>query len=189
MSGTFMLDEQELISFKSYLLKVARISPATASDYVKRIITICKEEKIDFSALQENINKLAEEYTEGEKKELGKRSHNSYRSALLQFQRFVGQGGTVSKPTAEPKYHFEVNQVPGEGFGTIKLYDEDHNLLDTQMTLDMKTHSSAEGSRDIAEKCIKMMFDHVYNKNADKLYEVLGTLDCSLAVSGKNIRL
>ena len=187
MNNAHKKEEGKLTPFKTFLRTEARISESTASDYVKRIVTICKEEGIGAEALTEKIDAIVRDYTEGEKQELGKRSHNSYRSALLQFQRFAKQGGVIKSTNAAPEYHFEVNQVPGEGFGTIKLYDKDGNLLDTQATLDKHHHAVSEMSRDLAEKCIKMMFDRVYDKDASKLYEVLRTLNCSLTISGKKI--
>ena len=189
MNNAYKMKELELAPFKVYLRTEAKLSELTTNDYVKRIITICKEENIDISALFENIDKISFDYTEGNKQDLGRRSHNSYRSALLQFKKFVSSGGAINSNSKKPKWHFEVNQVPGEGFGTIKLYDENNNLIDTQFTLDMHHHTSQEGSRDVALKCIDMMFKNAYNKDTTKLYEVLGTLDCSLTVSGKKIVL
>ena len=189
MNNAHKKEAETLITFKTYLLTQAGIAESTASDYVKRIVTISKEEGKSIEELSENINAIVYDYTEGEKQERGQRSHNSYRSALLKFQAFMAQGGTIKSTHVEPKYRFDVNQVPGELFGTIKLYDQDGNLLDTQTTLDKHHYEPSKMTRDLAEKCIKMMFDKVYNKDATKLFEVLRMLDCSLTVSGKKIIL
>ncbi len=189
MNNAYKKEEQKLIAFKTYLLADAKLSELTAADYVKRIITVCKEENYSYDFLKENIADIAFDYTKGEKQELGRRSHNSYRSAILQFQKFVNAGGSITPNNKKPSYHFEIDQVPGEHFGTIKLYDQDGTLLDTQVTLDMNFYSPSEGTRDVAKKCINMMFEKVYGKDTSKLYEVLKMLDCSLTISGHDINL
>ena len=80
-------DEQtlRLDTFKLYLIKDAKLSEITARDYVKRILSICNQEGITLDDLVENIEHYAYEYSDGSKIELGKRSHNSYRSAIKQF--------------------------------------------------------------------------------------------------------
>ena len=187
MNNAHKKEEEKLIPFKTYLLIEAQIAESTAADYVKRIVTICREENIDVDYLSEHIDAIVREYTEGAKQDLGRRSHNSYRSALLRFQKFVQRGGVINSTSKNPKYHFEINQVPGELFGAIKLYDRNGKLLDTNVTLDKHHYSAAEISRDLMEKCVKMMFDKVYGKDDSKVLEVLRTLDCSLTISGKVI--
>ena len=191
MNYAYKKEEEKYIAFKTYLLTEAKLSELTANDYVRRLITICKENNIDYSHLEENIDTITYDYTKGSKIDLGKRSHNSYRSALLQFQKFVKNGGSVNNNAKQStaKYHFEVYQVPGETFGAIKLYDENSKLIATNATLDKDNHDVSKMSRDMIEKCIKMMFDNVYNKDTSKLLQVLRMLECSLTVSGKKIIL
>lgn len=189
MRNSYKVEEEKLIPFKTYLLEVEKLAESTASDYVKRIITICKEEEIDYEYLQENIEKFCFDYTDGDKKALGQRSHNSYRGALLQFKKFVTEhNGVLSfNSKVKPKYHFDVNRVPGEHFGVIKLYDENNNVIDTDTTISREHHSTEETSRDLYFKCINMMFRSVYNKDNTKLLDVLRSLDASFTIEGKDI--
>ena len=189
MRNAYKVEEDKLIPFKTYLLNEEKLAESTASDYVKRIITICKEEDIDVNYLQENIEQICFDYTEGKKKDLGQRSHNSYRGALLQFKKFTVQykGVLPSNNNVKPKYHFEVNRVPNEHFGVIKLYDENNNVIDTDTTLSREHYSPSEMSRDLYHKCIEMMFRSVYNKDNTKLLDVLRSLDASFTIEGKDL--
>ena len=69
--------KEKLTSFKLYLMNKKMVSNQTASDYVNRIIKICIEEDLSVEDLKNKGDKLLYEYTEGSKKELGDRSHNS----------------------------------------------------------------------------------------------------------------
>jgi hypothetical protein len=70
MNNAYKAEEEKLIPFKTYLLKEEKISESTASDYIKRIITICKENEIDVEHLQTNIDQICFDYTQGSKKGL-----------------------------------------------------------------------------------------------------------------------
>lgn len=81
--------KQSLGYFKTYLLYVRKISKATADDYCKRIKKICKDEKLTYTELGQQIEKYICLYTNGEKKEVGSMSHNGYSNALKHYLTFV----------------------------------------------------------------------------------------------------
>lgn len=189
MKNAYKVEEEKFIPFKTYLLEKEKLAESTAADYVKRIITICREEGIDHQYLQEHIEEICFEYTDGDKKALGQRSHNSYRGALLQFKKFVidHHGTLKTNSNVKPKYHFEVNRVPNEHFGVIKLYDENNNVIDTDTTLSVEHHPAKEASRDLYFKCINMLFRSVYNKDNTKLLDLLRLLNVPLTIDGNVI--
>ena len=188
MNNAYKAEEEKLIPFKTYLLKEEKISESTASDYIKRIITICKENEIDVEHLQTNIDQICFDYTQGSKKDLGQRSHNSYRSAILKFHKFVTKcGGVLSSNNTKPKYHFEVYRIPNEHFGVIKLYDENNNLVATETTLSREHYDTKTVSKDMLLKCLNMMFKYIYDKDNTEIIEVLRTIGVSLTLEGKDI--
>ncbi len=64
-------------------------NPSTVYDYVKRVEKICERERISIKKLAENIDVYVKKYdTFGSEAEFGKRSHNSFISALKRFEDF-----------------------------------------------------------------------------------------------------
>ena len=181
--------EKEFTAFKTYLLSVRKISEATASDYIKRLITICKEEEISVEELTNNIEKICFEYTEGEKVELGKRSHNSYRSALIQYRNFVtsNSNNAQNKTRPEPEYHIVIEKVPNEHFGTIKLLDKNNKLIALDVSLSKEMVSTNELGNDMFTKCLDMIFRTIYKDTYNKQLEIIKNLNISLTMDGKKI--
>ena len=81
--------EQYLIS-KGYKEYTPSGLPSTVYDYSKRIDAVCEWENTDWYGLAAKISNLLPEYEEGGgKAHLGAKSHNSVRSALKCFERFL----------------------------------------------------------------------------------------------------
>ena len=85
-----------LNKFENYLIKqgysVSTPSgkPSTVYDYIKRIETICERENISINTLSNNIDNYVEKYGPlGNEAEFGKKSHNSYISALKKFKDYL----------------------------------------------------------------------------------------------------
>ena len=85
-----------LENFKIYLIKQGYSEstpsgkPSTVYDYGKRIERICEREGISINQLADNIDVYVKKYdTFGSEVEFGKRSHNSYISALKRFEEFM----------------------------------------------------------------------------------------------------
>ena len=190
MTEYFEKQTLRLDAFKLYLIKDSKLSEITARDYVKRIVSICNEEKIILDDLVENIEHYAYEYSDGSKIELGKRSHNSYRSAIKHFYNFIkNAGGTISaNPNIKPKYNFEIYKIPGEHFGIIKLIDlETNQVIDTETSISREHHSATEVHRDISLKCLDMVFRTIYANDNSKLDDILSSLGISLTIDGNKI--
>ncbi len=67
-------------------------NPSTVYDYIKRINRIIVWETLTWDSLKDNISHVITVYDiGGEKEYIGRKSHNSYISALRAFKRFVGQ--------------------------------------------------------------------------------------------------
>lgn len=181
--------EKEFVAFKTYLISVKKISETTASDYIKRLISICKEEDIGFEELTNNIEKICYEYTEGEKVELGKRSHNSYRSALIHYRNFVtlNNNNSQNKARPEPEYHIVIERVPNEHFGTIKLLDKDNKLIGLDVSLSKEQVSTGDLGNDMFAKCLDMIFRTVYKGTYNKQIEIIKSMNISLTMDGKKI--
>ena len=65
-------------------------NPSTAIDYAWRISKIIEREGITLDTLSVNISKYLELYgRNGEKWSIGKRSHESYYNALMQFKKWT----------------------------------------------------------------------------------------------------
>ena len=181
-----------LDAFRLYLIKDAKLSEITARDYVKRILSICNQEGITLDDLVENIEHYAYEYSDGSKIELGKRSHNSYRSAIKQFYKFIkNAGGTISaNPNIKSKFHIEIYKIPGEHFGIIKLIDlETNQVLDTETSISKEHHSGAEVQKDISLKCINMIFRTIYANDNSKLCDILSSSGISMTIDGTKVNL
>ena len=158
MKKHLMDESQRLEPFKLYMVSKEKMTPLVASDYCKRILTICREENVDLSALGESIDRICIEYTEGSKAEFGRRSHNAYRAALKKYQKFLSQGGApTAAPTKAPSYRVVVQHVPNEHFGTIKLYDANDNLIDVECTKDTKLAGVPETANEMFVKCVSML--------------------------------
>ena len=85
-----------LQKFKQYLITRGfkeyseNARPSTVIDYVSRVNKICLREGMTEQQLADNINTILEQYGRlGEKWTIGKKSHESYFNALLQFKKFV----------------------------------------------------------------------------------------------------
>ena len=182
-----------LISFKLYLKNVEKIADSTADGYVKRILAICREEDLALEALAENVKEIYYEYSEGAKRELGMRSHNSYRAALKHFCRFVTEyHGKLDKSnpasaSPAPTCRIEIRRVPNERFGVIRLFDKAGKLLDTSVTLSRETHSSDEITHDLALKSLIMMLQNVYKNDSAKIFEILMKAGASLSIDGRKV--
>ena len=186
--------EESFIHFKLYLTSVEKVAGSTADGYVKRIVAICREEGITPEELAGRIKELYYEYSEGSKKELGMRSHNTYRAALKHFYHYVidhhGQLGRQSQQTTtsrEPNYLIDVTRVPDERFGVIKLRDKDGTLLDTAAMISLETHSTDETIDDMLLKSLIMLVKTIYKKDSDGAMALIQTLGASLTMDGKKI--
>lgn len=97
------IDKKDLNGFREYLKKEVNLSDSTVEDYCKRIIMICRFEEITLEDIHDNIETLCNDYTEGNKKDLGAKSHNSYRSALIKFKNYIVYSNT-NKQNINKKY-------------------------------------------------------------------------------------
>ena len=85
-----------LENFKQYLINKgykeysANLSPSTAIDYPWRISKIVEKENITLEQLSADIQKYLELYGRtGEKWCVGRKSHESYLNALIQYKNFM----------------------------------------------------------------------------------------------------
>lgn len=183
--------EESFIHFKLYLTSVEKVAGSTADGYVKRIVAICREEGITPEELAGRIKELYYEYSEGSKKELGMRSHNTYRAALKHFYHYVIEHhGKLDQPpkaasASEPKYRIEVNQFPNERFGVIKLRDKDGTLLDTAATMSRDTHTTDDVMYDMVSKALTMLLQEVYKKDVNGALDLMKTLGASFSMDDK----
>lgn len=187
------LEINRLIHFKVYLTGEKKIADSTADGYVKRVLAICREENLTLEGLMGCIKGLYYEYSEGAKRELGMRSHNSYRAALKHFYHFVIEHhGKLDQPpkaasASEPKYRIEVDQFPHERFGVIKLRDKDGKVLDTAATMSRDTHSSDDMADDMALKALIMLIQNVYKKDMNGALDLMKTLGASFTLDGEKL--
>lgn len=186
MNNNYKYELTKLNGFKQYLTEKKRISEITATDYCKRVMTIAREEEMSLEELTEKIEKICYEYTKGEKVELGKRSHNSFRAALTHYCSFISQnGGSLNANTnKEPSYYFEIEGVRGEGFGIIRLYDKNRKLLAVEVTALTKQLNSNEINRDIAVKCLNMLFNSAYKNDVSSLWSLVEKLNTTATIDG-----
>ena len=122
---------QSLAYFKTYLLYVRKISKATADDYCKRIKKICRDEKLTYSELNTQIEKIACIYTEGEKKEIGNMSHNSYSNALKQYLAFVKYSEDI---VVEWDHTIKLGKTKS-GMPNVSIYDEKNSETISSVSL------------------------------------------------------
>ena len=180
-----------LVTFRLYLKTVEKVVDSTADGYVKRILAICREENLSLDTLAENIKDVYFEYSAGAKRELGMRSHNSYRAALKHFCRFVTEyHGKLDKSnpasaSPTPTCRIEIRRVPNERFGVIRLFDKAGKLLDTSVTLSRESHSADEITQDLAMKSLIMVLQNVYKNDSAKIFEILRNAGVSLSIDGK----
>ena len=192
--------DSEIAKLESFKLALTNsISEKTADDYCKRLLTICREENIDVDTLTNNIKDICYDYVEGEKKELGKRSHNSYRAALLKYESFVlnnnvqsanfqTKKASNSTPKKSPNYRIEIQRVQGEHFGTIKLYDEANKFIAIDFTKDVSLAGSRAVSDDMILKCLMMLIAATPGKPSVKVIEILQKeFNVSITIDGKKV--
>ncbi len=82
--------------FKAYLKKKGYAEytpsgkPSTVYDYIKRIDRICKIENYSWQRLTDNIDCIIDLYdSNGEKADIGNKSHRAFINALKRFQEFI----------------------------------------------------------------------------------------------------
>ncbi len=81
---------EEFLISEGYKKFTSSGKPSTVYDYVKRIDKVCEWENLNWQGLANNIKSVLPEYTEnGTKAELGAKSHNAAKCALICFERFV----------------------------------------------------------------------------------------------------
>jgi site-specific recombinase XerD len=94
------MDKMPLLDeFEKYLIErgYSQITPSgfpsTTRDYAKvRIPKICEREKISVEQLAANIRHYVEKYGDsGREREFGRKSHNSFISALKRFEEFINR--------------------------------------------------------------------------------------------------
>jgi len=167
-------------NFKMYLLDTAGIAPYTANDYIKRIIKICEEENVLVEDINSHIETWKEEYTTGSKKELGSRSHNSYRSAILKYYEYFV---SLNNKTTNNKYQVII-QRQGSGFGSAILKSPSGKNLCSEIILQGKKH---EIMRKVWEMLWDMFDDKGYNENGVSWTSLFQQLNVTVTIDGKKV--
>ncbi len=181
MNNHYKQQEMKLTGFRQYLIKEKHISEITAADYCKRVITVAREEGVSLEKLTDDIERVRFEYTEGSKAELGRRSHNSFRAAIIHYCSYVMRnGGTLnSQHDTKPSYVVDIHGIPEEGIQVIRLYDKrgDGALIDVDYSKNGET-------RDLAIKCLNIVFNSAFKDNPSMLWDILKGLGVSLITDG-----
>ena len=208
-------DNNVLEAFYYHLIKKGKRNN-TAYDYVRRIGAICKEFNVDIGELYSrksacSIDDLIGMYSKGGvKNDENVKRHNSPLSALKQFSLFMDEtainvndvflyderfylsskGGTV-KPSgsANPaRYHIEIQRVPHEKFGTIKLYDSSDTLIAADVTMNRGTADGKTVTDDLMLKCLLMLIKADPNEQTGKVIDIIrNEFSVSLSIDDKKI--
>ena len=98
-------------------------------------LAYCKEEGIEITDLSDKIETLCYDYTEGTKKELGARSHNSYRSAIISFKNYiVWARNNQSKTDKQFLVHMCLSKIKKNLIGYAELTDTSTGqVMDTKV--------------------------------------------------------
>ncbi len=160
---------EKLNTFKLYLKTKEKLSDSTIEDYCKRIITICREEEFDIDYLNENIEKICYDYSDGDKKDLGARSHNSYRSALKQYKNYITQsnGNTanniVNSQGNNPTYKIEAKKHC-KHIAIIELKNNKGEVINAEM---LKKDDLINFNKEFFKICYNLAIDEVLDKNGN----------------------
>ena len=177
-------EKEKLNGFRNYLLEVAELSESTSNDYCKRLMTICAEEGIEITDLSENIEKLCYEYTEGPKKDKGARSHNSYRSSIINFKNYINWAQSQQTTKNDKKYlvHMCNSKVSNSLVGVAEMINTSTNQILCYRPYtkeEMKTGSSKMVLRMVWE----MAFDVIVkDKSLNEIASILSSLDFGLEI-------
>ncbi len=108
--------------FKNYLIEQGYSEstpsgkPSTVSDYINRVSKISERESASVPNLAKDISFYVEKYgPTGKESEFGKKSHNSYISALKQFENFLSEMARI-KEEKRKKKEKRVKQFMKSGF-------------------------------------------------------------------------
>jgi len=172
--------ETELQTFKLYLKTKYNLSDSTIEDYCKRIITICREEKYDIDYLNNNIEKIYYDYTEGNKKEQGARSHNSYKSALKKYYNYIQNAANPSSNT-EIKYTVELTKHC-KSIALVELKNDQGKVINADM---LKKVENADFNKEIFKICYSLVIEELFDdSNIDKFNDFLKKLGVQISVDG-----
>lgn len=84
------------------------------------------------------------------------------------------------------KYHFEVNKLEGERFGTIKMFDKNNKLISVGATNSKDIIKDDEKFvSDIYKRLLNMLVEAYAKEGHEKLEELLIKLDSSLTFDGQ----
>jgi hypothetical protein len=180
MNNAKAIEKESLNDFRNYLLRTVKLAESTSSDYCKRILTICKEEGIEITDLSDKIETLCYDYTEGSKKELGARSHNSYRSAIISFKNYiVWARNNQSKTDKQFLVHMCLSKIKKNLIGYAELTD-----TSTDQVLDTRIFTKSEITNGSSEKnTYKIVWDLAF----EAIFKEKGIQEIKSILSSQNV--
>ena len=167
MNNFKIKEKNKLEGFRLYLISKAKISESTAGDYCKRIKKICEEENIYYEDLCKNIDKYVFDHCDGDKKELGSRSHNSYRGALKQLSMFLKSYSTRSN------YEIHLTKIDDD-FCVLSLKDKNDNTIGS-LPINIKNYSKENRLYQVADKIMNICLPIIIKNNPERLFDFLET--------------
>ena len=172
--------DEKLKAFKLHLKTNEKLSDSTIDDYCKRIITICREEEFDIDYLNENIEKICYDYSDGDKKDLGARSHNSYKSALKKYLQYIQNSGHTVNNNYNIEYTIELKKHCRH-IALIELKNQQGETINAGM---LKNVDTSKFNKEFFKICYNLAIEEVLDNHLEDFNNFLKKMGIQISVDG-----